>query len=72
MGGFLYAGLRKSKLYSLKPSFGMSEDVKRLWVIALPILFGGASLQFYILIHRIVSNQFGGGVISAVNSMPRN
>lgn len=67
MGGFLYMGLRKSKLYSLKPSFGMSDDVKRLWVIALPILFGGASLQFYILIHRIVAAQFDEGVISAVN-----
>jgi len=67
MGGFLYMGLRKSKLYSLKPSFGMSDDVKRLWVIALPILFGGASLQFYILIHRIVSAQFDEGVMSAVN-----
>ena len=67
MGGFLYSGLRKSKLYSLKPSFGMSEDVKRLWVIALPILFGGASLQFYILIHRIVSERFEEGVTTAVN-----
>lgn len=67
MGGFLFAGLWKSKLYSLKPSFGISEDVKRLWVIALPILFGGASLQFYILIHRIVSDRFGDGVITAVN-----
>lgn len=67
MGGFLYAGLRKSKLYSLRPSFGMSDDVKRIWVIALPILFGGASLQFYILIHRIAADQFGDGMISAVN-----
>ncbi|MEK5039769.1 murein biosynthesis integral membrane protein MurJ [Sporosarcina sp. FSL K6-3457] len=67
MGGFLYVGLRKSKLYSLKPSFGMSDDVKRIWVIALPILFGGASLQFYILIHRIVADQFGVGIMAAVN-----
>ncbi|EGQ27958.1 integral membrane protein MviN [Sporosarcina newyorkensis 2681] len=67
MGGFLYTGLRRSKLYSLKPSFGMTEDIKRLWVIALPILFGGASLQFYILIHRIVSERFGEGVITSVN-----
>ena len=34
MGVFLYVGLRKSKLYSLKPSFAMSVDTKRLWVIA--------------------------------------
>ncbi len=67
MGVFLYVGLRKSKLYSLKPSFAMSDDMKRLWVIALPILFGGASLQFYFVIHRIVADGLGEGTISAVN-----
>lgn len=67
MGGFLFAGLQKSKNYSFIPSFGMSNDIKKLWVIALPILFGGASLQFYILIHRIVSGQFEEGVTTAVN-----
>ncbi|MEK5071557.1 murein biosynthesis integral membrane protein MurJ [Sporosarcina sp. FSL K6-1508] len=67
MGVFLYVGLRKSKLYSLKPSFSMSADTKRLWVIALPILFGGASLQFYAVIQRIVAGGFGDGTISAVN-----
>lgn len=67
MGGFLYTGVRKSKRYSLKPSFKMSKDIKQLWIIALPILFGGASLQLYILIHRIVSGQFEEGVVTAVN-----
>lgn len=67
MGVFLYVGLRKSKLYSLKPSFAMSVDTKRLWVIALPILFGGASLQFYAVIQRIVAGGFGDGTIAAVN-----
>lgn len=64
---FLYSGIRKTRLYSLKPSFGMSEDTKRLWVIALPILFGGASLQFYFVIHRITASLLGEGTISAVN-----
>ena len=67
MGAFLFIGLRKSKLYSLKPSFKMTDDVKRLWVIALPILFGGASLQFYFIIHRIVAGMLDEGVISSVN-----
>lgn len=64
---FLYAGLRKSALYSLKPSFGLSEDSKRLWIIALPILFGGASLQFYFVIHRITAGMLGDGAIASVN-----
>ena len=67
MGGFLYVGFRKTRLYSLKPAFSMSDDVRRLWVIALPILFGGASLQFYFVIHRIAAAGIGEGAISAVN-----
>ena len=67
MGVFLYIGLKKSKLYSLKPAIKMSHDVKRLWVIALPILFGGASLQFYFIIHRIAASLLDEGVISSVN-----
>lgn len=67
MGGFLYFGIRRSGLHSLKPSFEISGDVKRLWVIALPILFGGASLQFYFIIHRIVAAGLVEGTISSVN-----
>ena len=67
MGIFLYAGLRKAQFYSLKPSFEMSDDIKRLWVIALPILFGGASLQFYNVIYRIAAATLEGGAISVVN-----
>lgn len=67
MGVFLFAGIKKSKLYSLKPTLGKSEDVKRVWVIALPILLGGASMQFYAFIHRIAAAGLSEGVISAVN-----
>ncbi|MFS0688579.1 murein biosynthesis integral membrane protein MurJ [Sporosarcina sp. 179-K 8C2 HS] len=67
MGVFLFAGIKKSKLYSLKPAFGKSEDVKRVWVIALPILLGGASMQFYAFIHRIAATGLSEGTISAVN-----
>ncbi|MGN7387195.1 murein biosynthesis integral membrane protein MurJ [Sporosarcina sp. SAFN-015] len=67
MGVFLFAGIKKSKLYSLKPTLGKSEDVKRVWIIALPILLGGASMQFYAFIHRIAAAGLSEGVISAVN-----
>lgn len=67
MSGFLYVGLRRTRLYSLKPSFEMTSDVKKLWVLALPILFGGASLQFYFIIHRIVAATLEPGAISSVN-----
>ncbi|AXH98368.1 murein biosynthesis integral membrane protein MurJ [Sporosarcina sp. PTS2304] len=67
MGGFLYWGIRRAKLPSLKPSFGMPKDIRRMWWLALPILFGGASLQFYYIIHRIAADGIGEGAISSIN-----
>lgn len=67
MALFLYWGIRRAKLSSLKPSFGMPTDIKRMWWLALPILFGGASLQFYYIIHRIAAGGLGEGAISSIN-----
>lgn len=67
MGIFLYVGVGHMNQYSLKPLFSKSEDVVRMWRLALPILLGGASLQFYFVIHRIIAASLEPGVISAVN-----
>lgn len=67
MGLLLYAGIYKLGQYSLKLATPFSQDMKSLWMIALPILLGGASLQFYFVIHRIAADYFGEGAISAVN-----
>lgn len=67
MGIFLYIGIRKTKMYSFKPLIGKSADVLRMWRLALPILLGGASLQFYFVIHRIIAAGLEPGVISSVN-----
>ncbi|MBD7984705.1 murein biosynthesis integral membrane protein MurJ [Sporosarcina sp. Sa2YVA2] len=67
MGLFLFVGVKRSKLYSLKPMLGKSEDVRRVWVIALPILLGGASMQFYAFIQRIAASGMSEGYMSAVN-----
>lgn len=67
MALFLYWGIRRANLSSLKPSFGMPTDIKRMWWLALPILFGGASLQFYYIIHRIAAAGLGEGAISSIN-----
>ncbi|WP_153722088.1 murein biosynthesis integral membrane protein MurJ [Sporosarcina cascadiensis] len=64
---FLYWGIKRADLSSLKPSFGMTPDIKKLWWLALPILFGGASLQFYFIIHRFAAGGLGEGAISSVN-----
>ncbi|WP_153730571.1 murein biosynthesis integral membrane protein MurJ [Sporosarcina obsidiansis] len=67
MGVFLYWGIKRADLSSLKPSFGMTTDIKKLWWLALPILFGGASLQFYYIIHRIAAAGLETGAISSIN-----
>ncbi|MDV6377040.1 oligosaccharide flippase family protein [Sporosarcina sp. GW1-11] len=67
MGGFLYWGIKRAGLPSLKPSFGMPDDIRKMWWLALPILFGGASLQFYYIIHRIAADGLGEGAISSIN-----
>lgn len=67
MGLFLLWGIRRAGLPPLRFSFGMTHDVKRLWWLALPILFGGASLQFYFIIHRFAAAGLGEGAISSVN-----
>lgn len=67
MGGFLYVGLRRTKMYSFKPLFTKSVEVRQMWRLALPIILGGASLQFYFIIHRVIAAGIDKGVVSAVN-----
>jgi putative peptidoglycan lipid II flippase len=43
------------------------EYVKRFLFIAIPVLFGGATLQFYFLIHRVFASQLQDGAIAALN-----
>ncbi|MET3575392.1 murein biosynthesis integral membrane protein MurJ [Bhargavaea ullalensis] len=67
MAAFLFLGLRRLGGYSFRPKRPSGGDQKLLWKMALPIMFGGATLQFYFLIHRIYSSQLGEGAVAAVN-----
>ncbi len=64
---FLIKGINKLRLYSLKPLLLVNKDSLSLWKIALPIMLGGASLQFYIIIQRVFAASFSEGSIAAVN-----
>lgn len=64
---FLYVNLKKQALYTLKPLYKQTQDTKAMWKLALPILFGGASLQFYFVLHRIVAASLDERAIAAVN-----
>ncbi|WP_456277615.1 murein biosynthesis integral membrane protein MurJ [Bacillus sp. AK128] len=41
--------------------------VKRFLKVGIPILLGGATLQFYFLVHRIFASQLDEGFVSALN-----
>src|SRR5690606_27330626 len=67
MGAFLFYGIKRANLSWLSASFSLTPDIKRLWLFELPILFGGAALQFYFIIHRIAADGLGSGAIASVN-----
>ncbi|WP_456273206.1 murein biosynthesis integral membrane protein MurJ [Bacillus sp. AK031] len=69
MFGVLFHSLRKEQLLTFRFTWSLSEKgyFKRFLFIALPILFGGATLQFYFLIHRIFASQLAEGAIAALN-----
>ncbi|WP_203332232.1 murein biosynthesis integral membrane protein MurJ [Planococcus beigongshangi] len=45
----------------------MTPEIKRMVWLALPIILGGATVQFYFLIHRYFSLQLTDGFVAAVN-----
>lgn len=45
----------------------VSPEFKRMLKLAGPILLGGATLQFYFLIHRIFATQLPDGYVAALN-----
>ena len=44
-----------------------TEDVSRFIKLVLPIVFGGATLQFYYLIQRVFASNLSEGVIASLN-----
>ncbi|GLB60222.1 murein biosynthesis integral membrane protein MurJ [Cytobacillus sp. NCCP-133] len=67
MVAILLFGLRKTHLKFLKPNFAYSGEMKRLFLIAMPIMLGGATLQFYFLIQRMFASDLSEGYIAALN-----
>ncbi|SEJ62634.1 putative peptidoglycan lipid II flippase [Bhargavaea ginsengi] len=67
MAGFLFWGVSRLKMYSFRVKWPLGGSQGALWKMALPIMLGGATLQFYFLIHRIYSAGLGEGTVSAVN-----
>ncbi|MHC0037881.1 murein biosynthesis integral membrane protein MurJ [Pseudoneobacillus sp. C159] len=63
----LLVGLKKGFIKHLTFRFQQTPELKRLWLIALPIMLGGATLQFYTFIQRSFASHLSDGTISALN-----
>jgi putative peptidoglycan lipid II flippase len=63
----LLFGLKKDFLRHFRFNFSHTPELKRLWFIALPIMLGGASLQFYFFIQRAFASHLTDGYIAALN-----
>ncbi|HLO11963.1 MAG TPA: murein biosynthesis integral membrane protein MurJ [Pseudoneobacillus sp.] len=63
----LIVGLKKDFIQHFRFRFEHTDELKRLWIIALPIMLGGASLQFYFFIQRVFASHLSDGYIAALN-----
>lgn len=63
----LLVSIWRSKLVSLSFSYKKMPEMKRFFKLALPILFGGATIQFYFFIQRIFATNLENGAIAALN-----
>lgn len=65
----LLVGLRKEEELPFRFCFSMKdkEYIFRFSKIFFPILFGGATLQFYFLIHRVFASSLESGYVASLN-----
>lgn len=68
---FLVKGYRELNTYPIGFSFKRDESTKQLWIMILPIMLGGATIQLYALIQRLFASMLSEGSISAVNYASR-
>jgi putative peptidoglycan lipid II flippase len=65
----LFVHLRKNNLHRFRFQLVTTESeyIVRMLKIAIPVLFGGATLQLYIFIQRMFSSQLEAGYVAALN-----
>src|SRR5699024_3477010 len=59
--------VKKQRLMPLKFKFNNMPEAKRFINLALPIIIGGATLQFYLIIQRIYAAGLDEGAIASIN-----
>jgi len=68
---FLIIGYRKMGSYKVGFSFERNMASKQLWVIILPMMLGGATIQLYALLQRVFAGMLSEGAVAAVNYASR-
>jgi putative peptidoglycan lipid II flippase len=64
----LIGGLRKEHLKHFRIRFAFSDELRRLFIIAMPIMLGGAALQVYALLQRVFGSRIhDDGLVAALN-----
>ncbi|WP_432702130.1 murein biosynthesis integral membrane protein MurJ [Lysinibacillus sphaericus] len=64
---FLIIGYRKLDSHKVGFSFEHNISSKQLWIMVLPIMLGGATIQLYALLQRIFAGMLSEGAVAAVN-----
>lgn len=64
---FLIIGYRKLDSFKVGISFEHNVSSKQLWVMVIPIMLGGATIQLYALLQRAFASMMSEGAVAAVN-----
>jgi len=68
---FLIIGYRKLDSFKVGFSFERNIASKQLWIMTLPIMLGGATIQIYALLQRVFAGMLSEGAVAAVNYASR-
>ena len=68
---FLIAGYRKLDSFTVGFSFERNISSKQLWIMVVPIMLGGATIQLYALLQRVFAGMLSEGAVAAVNFASR-
>ncbi|UPW83733.1 murein biosynthesis integral membrane protein MurJ [Lysinibacillus sp. Ag94] len=68
---FLIVGYRKLDSHKVGFSFERNIASKQLWIMTLPIMLGGATIQIYALLQRVFAGMLSEGAVAAVNYSSR-
>ena len=64
---FLIAGYRQLDWFAVGFSFERNVSSKQLWIMVVPIMLGGATIQLYALLQRLFAGMLSEGAVASIN-----